>query len=413
MQGWTQLRALTPAQRNAFAASFLGWTLDAFDYFVLIFVIEDIGKAFHTDKTHIAFATTLTLAFRPLGALCFGWAADRYGRRLPLMINIVCYSVISLLCGFAPNLTVFLALRALFGIAMGGEWGLGASLAMESVPPETRGILSGLLQEGYVVGYLLAAVANWIVVPRLGWRWMFFVGLLPAFLSLFIRSRVQESPVWEQHHRSQQAVSAASPPLGDLLRQHAGLFFYLVALMTAFNFMSHGTQDLYPTFLKAQRHLSTGTVSTIAIIYNIGALIGGMFFGTLSQSIGRRRAIVIAALLALPIVPLWAFAPSLALLTLGAFMMQFMVQGAWGVIPGHLTELAPNALRSTFTGFAYQLGNLFASINLPLQTELAKRYGDNLALAMASVVGVVLLAVALITAVGREARGIAFTENNE
>jgi SHS family lactate transporter-like MFS transporter len=408
VEGWAQLRTLTPAQRNAFLACFLGWTLDAFDYFVLLFVLKDVAATFHVDKTQVAFATMLTLAFRPVGAFVFGWTADRYGRRLPLMLNIVCYSVINLFCGFAPTLTVFLILRALFGIAMGGEWGLGASLAMESVPPETRGVLSGILQEGYVVGYLLAAVAYWIVFPHLGWRWMFFIGVLPALLSLFIRSRVQESPVWEQQRGKQQERPTAGEGLGALIRQNAGLFLYLVILMTAFNFMSHGTQDIYPLFLQVQRKFPTGRVSTITIIFNIGALLGGICFGTLSQRIGRRRAIVIAALLALPVLPFWAFSHSWGMLAASAFVMQFMVQGAWGVIPGHLTELSPNALRSTFTGFAYQLGNLFASINLPLQTKLAERNGGNYALAMSSVVVVVLLAVAIITALGREAKGVQF-----
>src|SRR5579872_4723710 len=240
-----QLRDLTPDQRNAFVASFLGWTLDAFDYFVLIFVIKDVATYFHVANSRVADAVMLTLAFRPVGALLFGWAADRYGRRLPLMINVTCYSLISLLCGFAPTLTVFLVLRALFGIAMGGEWGLGTSLAMESVPEETRGVLSGLLQEGYPVGYLLAAIVYPIVVPHLGWRWMFFVGVVPALLSLFIRSKVRESPVWEQQRDRRAATSTAPVAIGDVIRRHGRLFLYLVLLMTAFNFMSHGTQDLY------------------------------------------------------------------------------------------------------------------------------------------------------------------------
>ncbi len=404
-----QLKTLTPVQRNAFIASFLGWMLDAFDFFVLIFVISDIAKEFHVKNSDVSFAIMLTLAFRPLGALAFGWAADRYGRRTPLMINVICYSIISLLCGFAPTLTIFLCLRALFGIAMGGEWGLGASLAMESVPAETRGLLSGILQEGYVVGNLLAAVAYAVISPRFGWRAMFFVGALPALLSLFIRSRVQESPVWEQQRRARETKAASAETGGDM-RKHAGLFLYLVALMTAFTFMSHGTQDIYPLFLKEQHKFSPHTVSFISIISNFGALTGGIFFGSLSQRIGRRKAIILAALLALPMIPLWAFSPTAALLAVGAFLMQFMVQGAWGVIPAHLSELAPNAMRGTFAGLAYQLGNLLSSVNGPLQTRLAERNENNYGGALAGVIVIALLCVAGVTAAGREARDVDFAE---
>ncbi|HZO87084.1 MAG TPA: MFS transporter [Chthonomonadaceae bacterium] len=407
---WAQVRELMPAQRNAFLASFLGWSLDAFDFFVLVFVIPDIAAEFGVKRSDVALSITLTLAFRPVGAFCFGWAADRYGRRVPLMINVLCYSLISLLCGFAPTLTVFLVLRSLFGIAMGGEWGLGAALAMESVPERMRGTLSGVLQEGYVVGYLLAAIVYPLVAPRWGWRAMFFVGVLPALLSVFIRARVQESPVWEQQQREREAGAAPLLPFSSVVRQHFRLFAYLILLMTAFNFMSHGTQDLYPTFLKEQHKLGPGMVSRIVILYNIGALLGGICFGSLSESIGRRRAIILAALLALPIVPLWAFSPFVGLLALGAFLMQFMVQGAWGVIPAHLSELAPNTARSTFTGFTYQLGNLLAAINAYLQARLAERPGWNYAMALSSVVVVVLLAVALITALGKEARGARFAD---
>lgn len=404
-----QWRALTSDQRNTFLACFLGWALDAFDFFVLVFVIKDIAAEFHVEKSQVSLALMLTLACRPIGAYLFGRAADRYGRRLPLMINILCYSLINSLCGFAPSLTVLLVLRALFGIAMGGEWGLGASLAMESVPAQSRGLLSGVLQEGYVVGYLLAAVVYRWVFPVFGWRGMFFLSALPALLSLFIRARVKESPLWEQQRRS-ATIERPTIGIGDVIRRHGALFIYLILLMTAFNFMSHGTQDIYPTFLQVQHHLSPDTVSTIAILYNLGALAGGIFFGSISQFIGRRRAIIIAALLALPIVPLWAYSSSTPMLTLGAVLMQFMVQGAWGVIPVHLSELSPNAFRGTVTGLTYQLGNLIASINGPLQTKLAESRHNNFSFALASIITIVLLAVALVTALGPEERGAQFVD---
>ncbi len=394
------LRSLLPDQRNAFLAAFLGWSLDAFDYFVLVFVIKDVAADFHTDKTHVSVALMLTLAMRPVGALIFGWLADRYGRRMPLMIDIILYSILELCSGFAPNLTWFLVLRALFGVAMGGEWGVGAALAMESIPEKSRGVLSGLLQEGYPVGYLLAAVVFPLVAPVLGWRWMFFIGVLPALLSFFIIAKVKESPAWQQNRER-----APKPNLIEALRSHGLLFGYLVILMAAFNFMSHGTQDLYPTFLQVQKHFGPRTVSTITVIANIGALSGGIFFGGLSQRIGRRKAIVTASLLGLPVVALWAFSPSAALLAVGSFLMQFMVQGAWGVIPAHLNELAPAALRGLFPGLAYQLGNLLASENAPLQSRIAESHHDDYSRAMAMVIVVVLVAVAVITALGREARG--------
>jgi SHS family lactate transporter-like MFS transporter len=403
-----ELRTLNADQRSAFLASFLGWTLDAFDYFVLVFVIKDVAAEFHVAKSAVTLALTLTLACRPIGAYLFGLAADRYGRRVPLMVNILCYSVINFLCGFSPSLIVLLGLRALFGVAMGGEWGLGAALAMESVPTRLRGLLSGVLQEGYVVGYLLAAVVYRVAFPVFGWRAMFWISALPALLTLFIRAKVKESPVWEEQRRQGLTADRSAPGIGAVIRQHGKLFAYLVVLMTAFNLMSHGTQDLYPTFLQVQRKLSPETVSNMAILYNLGALGGGIFFGSVSQRIGRRRAIIIAALLALPVVPLWVYAPSVVTLTLGAILMQFCVQGAWGVIPAHLAELAPNALRSTFTGFAYQVGNLIASVNAPLQTRLAERNGNDFALALSSVIVVVLLAVALVTALGREAPSVEF-----
>jgi len=396
----SMLRELTSSQKKAFIAAYLGWMLDAFDFFILVFVIKDVAKDFHTTKAAVTVAITLTLACRPIGAFLFGIAADRWGRKRPLMIDIVLYSVLELLSGFSPNLTTFLILRALFGVAMGGEWGLGASLALESVPAKTRGLLSGILQQGYPVGYLLAAVLFRFILPGLGWRWMFFIGVLPALLSLFIRAHVEESPVWEKGEHTRANFS-----IGDALRRSGVLFCYLVLLMTTFNFMSHGTQDLYPTFLQTQHHFDTDTVSNIAIIYNIGALIGGICIGALSERIGRKRAIVICALLGLLAVYPWAFSTTAAGLAIGAFMMQFFVQGAWGVIPAHLSELSPNTMRGTFTGFAYQLGNLVASSNAVIQTSLAESRHDNYAFAMATVISIVLVSVAVVTGFGPEARG--------
>jgi SHS family lactate transporter-like MFS transporter len=396
------LKALNREQRATFIASALGWTLDAFDFFLMVFVVKAVAKDFHAAKEDVLWAITLTLMFRPLGALFFGRLADRFGRRPILMINVLSFSFLELASAFAPSLTIFLILRALFGFAMGGEWGIGSSLVMESIPAQSRGTVSGILQEGYAFGYLLAAIVYGLFFNLVGWRGMFVVGVLPAALVFYIRMSVKESPVWEQHHRGAPRVD-----LVPLFRKHWKSFSYVILLMTAFTFFSHGTQDLYPTFLQ-EKGLPTGTVSTISIVANIGAIIGGITFGFYSQRIGRRRAIIIAALLALPIIPLWAFATTPLLLGLGAFLIQIAVQGAWGVVPAHLNELSPDELRGTFPGFAYQLGNFVASSNAVIQGWIAARHEGNFGLALAIVAAVAAIAVAMMAALGKEARHVTF-----
>jgi MFS transporter, SHS family, lactate transporter len=416
MQIFQLLRALTRPQRNAVISAYLGWTLDAFDFFILVFVIKDIAAEFQTDVTAVTFAILLTLAARPLGALLFGLAADRYGRRPTLMVNIIIYSVLEFASGFSPNLTVLLILRFLYGIAMGGEWGVGASLAMETIPEKARGVISGVLQAGYPSGYLLASVAYGLLFHTIGWRGMFMIGILPALLVLYIRQNVDESPAFLERARDTN-----KPSLLSVLSRHGRLFIYAVILMTCFNFFSHGTQDLYPTFLQVQRHLSVEAVSLIAIIYNIGAMVGGVVIGGLSERIGRRRAIAGAALLALPIIPLWAYSTEPAMLAIGAFLIQFAVQGAWGVIPVHLNELSPDEVRGTFPGFAYQLGNLIASVNATLQAAVAAAHPvvqatgttANYALALAGTAAIVSVLVALLALLGPEARGVRFGRPSE
>jgi SHS family lactate transporter-like MFS transporter len=402
---------LSGDQRNSFIAAFLGWTMDAFDYFIVVFVYADIAKTFHISNAEVAWVTTATLAMRPVGALLFGLWADRVGRRLPLMVDVMFYSVVGFLCAFAPNFTVLIFLRLLYGIGMGGEWGLGAALAMEKVPTERRGFFSGLLQMGYAFGYLLASVASLVVMNSLGlsWRWLFALSIIPALISLIIRYRVKESEVWEA---AQDRMRLTSTRIRDVLRDGAVIrrFFYLVALMTAFNWMSHGTQDVYPTFLGATANhgagLSSVTVKWIVIVYNIGAIFGGLFFGSMSQRFSRRYTVVFCALLGLPIVPLFAYSRTAAMLCLGAFLMQVCVQGAWGVIPAHLTELSPDAIRGLYPGVTYQLGNLLAAFNLPIQERLAESHGYPFALTVTIVP--VLLAVTILTLVGKDATGVRF-----
>jgi SHS family lactate transporter-like MFS transporter len=402
---------ITRDQRNSFIAAMLGWTMDAFDYFIVVFVYADIAKTFHHSKAEVAFVTTATLVMRPVGALLFGLWADRVGRRTPLMVDVIFYSVVGFLCAFAPNFTVLVILRLLYGIGMGGEWGLGAALAMEKVPAERRGFFSGLLQEGYALGYLSASIASLVVMDWLGlsWRWLFALSIVPALISLIIRYRVQESEVWEA---AQDRMKLTNTRIRDVLRSGAVVrrFFYLVALMTAFNWMSHGTQDVYPTFLTATANhgagLSSVTVKWIAVVYNLGAIIGGLFFGTMSQRYSRRYTVVFCAVLGLPIVPLFAYSRTAAMLCLGSFLMQLFVQGAWGVIPAHLTEMSPDAIRGLYPGVTYQLGNLIAAFNLPIQEHLAESHGYPFALAVTIVP--VLLAVAGLTLLGKDATGVRF-----
>jgi len=403
MQFLSVLRELNTTQRKVVLASFLGWTLDAFDYFLLVFVIPEVAKDFHVGISEVTFSLTLTLAMRPLGAFIFGRLADRYGRRPVLMVDIVLFAVLEAASALAPSLTVLLIVRALFGIAMGGEWGIGASLAMESIPAKARGAVSGLLQEGYAMGYLIGGLFYIALFDHIGWRGMFALGILPAILVLFIRRHVPESPIWETHTRH-----AARPSLAETMRGRWKLFAYLVVLMMAFNMFSHGSQDLYPTFLKQQLHFDTRTVGTLTVVLNLGAIVGGLFFGAWSEKIGRRRAIVIAALLAIPMIPMWAYGGSVVLLGIGVFMLQIAVQGAWGVVPVHLNELSPDAVRGTLPGFAYQGGNLLASVTAPFLTRVAEAHNNDYAFAMSVFIACVAVFLALVTAFGPEARGATF-----
>jgi SHS family lactate transporter-like MFS transporter len=410
MEALRMLKSLSATQRNTFIACFLGWTLDALDFFLLTFVFSSVGQQFGKTIEQVTFAITITLMMRPLGAFIFGWLGDRFGRRIPLMVDIVFYSVVELLTAFAPNFSSFLLLRALFGIGMGGEWGLGASLAMESLPTRTRGLFSGILQQGYAFGYLLAALVYWIVFPHFGWRGLFVVGALPALLVIYIRAHVPESPVWERNRASGNALRI---DLGRFVGEHWLLLVYAALLMTAFNYMSHGTQDLYATYLQKQRGFNSDQTSRVAIIYAVGMVCGGTVVGYLSQRWGRRRVIILCAILGMLLIPLWIFAPSTALLVVGGFLIQFMVQGAWGVVPVHLNELSPPDFRGTFPGLAYQLGNFAAAYAAQQQAWLAERFHGtngrpNYALTMAVVECVVFLAIIFLAAIGPEKRGREF-----
>jgi SHS family lactate transporter-like MFS transporter len=397
----------TKSQKNVVVAAYLGWTLDAFDFFLMVFMFKDIAATFHVDVKSVAEATFLTLAARPIGAFVFGRLADRFGRKPTLMWNILAFSILEAASGFAPSLLSFLALRFLFGIAMGGEWGIGSALTFETIPLRARGVVSGLLQAGYPSGYFVASVASYFFYDALGWRYMFLLGIVPAILVFFIRMGVDESPAFLE-----KRIKKEQSNLFEVIGRNWKIAVYAIVLMTAFNFFSHGSQDAYPNlFLKIQHGFDTKTLSLMTAIANIGAILGGIGFGFLSERIGRRRAITIAALLALPVIPFWAFGSTPLVLGIGAFLMQVSVQGAWGVIPVHLNELSPPEIRATFPGVVYQLGNFIASRNLPIQVMIAEAHANNYGLAMASVVGTVAIVIVLMVSWGPERRGVAMADS--
>jgi SHS family lactate transporter-like MFS transporter len=392
-------RGLTRPQKTAIWAGYLGWTLDAFDFFLLVFMLKAIAAEFHADIEQVSEALFLTLAARPAGALAFGWLGDRFGRRPMLMVVIAAFSVLSGLSGLAGSLGQLLLIRALFGFAMGGEWGLGASLVMETIPMRTRGVVSGLLQSGYPTGYLLASLVYFLFFDAIGWRAMFFIGLIPALFVLYIRSQVEESPTFSaRRHRPR-------PSLIAVFSEHWRIALYLIVLMTGMNFLSHGTGDLYPTFLQQQRHLDTQATGLLAIVLNVGSIIGAIGFGLFAERIGRRRNLALACLMVVPVIPLWAWSGSLTALGAGAFLMGFAVQGAWGNIPAYLNELSPGAVRAMFPGLVYQLGNLIASRVSPVQAHIAESRGGDFAYAMALTTVITALVLIAIIWFGPERRG--------
>lgn len=390
------MQAFTRTERNVVFACVSSWMLDAFDFFILVFVLTQISKTFSTALSSVSVALTLTLAARPIGAFIFGRAAEKYGRKPVLMANILSFTSMGLLAAFSPNLIIFLILRFIYGIPMGGIWGVASSLAMETISQEKRGFVSGMFQAGYPAGYLLAAIVNYLFLDALGWRGLFILGALPALLVIFIYYKVPESPSW-------QAVKThtASISLWKTIQNHFVICLFAVLLMTCFNFFSHGTQDLYPTFLEVNHHLDHKQFSVIAIFYNIAGILGGLFFGSISQYLGRRQAIMLAAVLAIPVIPLWAFSSSIWGLGIGAFIIQFMVQGAWGVVPAYLNELMPEGTKATLSGLVYQTGNLFASVNAILQPAIASQFDNNYGIAMAMVTGTIAICLIILMFVGK------------
>lgn len=382
----TVLATITWVQWAQFITGWLAWTCDAIDFFsVSLSVVrlqEQFGKSTHTITTSI----TLTLLFRSLGALIFGVASDRFGRKWPLVINLVLVGVLELAAGFVNTFPQFLALRSLFGIGMGGVWGLAASTALENLPVEARGIASGFLQQGYAMGYLLAACINLKLVPAVedGWRALFWAASGITFFVAIIRAIVPESAVFlkakeEERKRGDTRTTSEKSKifvkeLGAMLKQHWLLCIYAVLLMSGFNFLSHGSQDLYPTYLQTSKNFTPHDATIATIIGNCGAITGGVIAGMVSQHIGRRLTIVIFVCLVAAFIPLWILPTSFGALSAGAFCLQIGVQGAWGVIPIQLAEMSPPAFRATFPGVAYQIGNMISAASAQIEAT----GGDNL-----------------------------------
>jgi MFS transporter, SHS family, lactate transporter len=394
----------TRDQWYAVLASTIGWTLDSFDYFVVVMALTEIAKEFHRTNADVAFTIFLTLAMRPVGAFLFGLMADKYGRRIPLMIDVIAFSVLSIASGLAPNFGSFVAARMLFGIAMGGEWGAGASLVLEKVAPKWRGLLSGVLQQGYTTGNLLASLGYFLLVPHFGWRVLFFVGGAPALLAFFIRRNVSESEVWERTHRKEWR------DLWKTIGANLKVFLYLVLFLTFMGFCGHGTQDMYPTFLKTQRGFSAQSAAVMTMIANLGALVGGILVAMTSDRFGRRRSIACGLGIAILVIPLWVFSPGTAMLAAGAFFIQFGVHGAWGVVPAHISELAPDQIRGFMPGFAYQCGIFFAGSISYLQALFAGATSYSNAMALTALV--VFASTAVVISLGPEKKGVVFGKNS-
>jgi len=401
----------SPAQRRTLFAGVGSWAMDAFDFFVLVFVLSTMADAFRITVLTASLAITFTLIARPIGALIFGPLAEKFGRKPVLIANIAVFAAIELATAASPNFTTFFILRVVYGVAMGGVWGVASALTMETIPRHARGTVSGLFQAGYPLGYLIASIVYGLFGVAVGWRGMFVIGALPVLLAVYIYFKVDESPVWLASRGV--AGRSAHTKIWPAIVKNWPVLLFAVILMAAFNYFSHGTQDLYPTFLKLQHGFAPSTISIIAICYNIAAILGALLAGTLSERFGRKRIIILFAALALPCIPLWAFATGSVALGIGAFLVQFMVQGAWGVIPAYLNELVPEGTRAVLPGFVYQLGNVIAAPNATIQALIATSNHGNYGLALAIVAGSVAVIIIVLMSFSRETRGRVFAPATE
>jgi SHS family lactate transporter-like MFS transporter len=396
-----QTNSNTPKGSAAFIAGTIGWTLDAFDFFLVVFCLTAVGREFHQSDANVSLSIVATLAFRPVGGFLFGILADRYGRRIPMIWNLVLCALIQGLSGMAPTFAIFLASRALFGVVMGGQWGVGASLAMEKVPVKYRGLLSGVLQQGYAAGYLLAAVSYYFLFDRFGWRPLFFLASLPALLAAaFVAFCVEESEVWRETR--QETWSG----LAKALLSNWKMLLYITGFAMTMHMASHGSQDMYPTFLERQWGFKPTERAELTAFSMLGAILGGILCGFLSDRFGRRRSMIVALVGAIVVVPLWAFAPSIPLLVTGAFLIQFMIQGAWGVVPAQLAELSPDNVRGFLPGFGNACGVVLASVVVYLEALIAHR--TSYSVAMASTAAIVLVCAIVVISSGPERKAAKF-----
>ncbi|GAA6064042.1 hypothetical protein JCM10212_001468 [Sporobolomyces blumeae] len=373
------LGSITVMQWLSFTSAFIAWTCDAIDFFGVSLGAGRLSVAFDKPLKTITTAITLTLLFRPLGAIIFGLAGDRYGRKWPLIVDLLCCGVLSLATAFTKTFGAFLAVRSLFGIAMGGIWGLSAAQGLETLPVEARGLFSGILQEGYAVGYLLSAVVNLTVVAKHNdWRILFFFGAAAAAFAAVLRAVLPESSYFLERRAAEKAagttVSSAQKSktflreAGRAVKLHWVRCVFSLCLMTGFNFFSHGSQDVYPSLIKESKGLSAHQATLATIIGNCGAIAGGVVAGFVSQYLGRRLTIIVCCLWTIAFIPLWYLPNSFGPLAVGAFCVQVGVQGAWGVVPIYLMEISPVAFRSVFPGVAYQLGNMVSSASAQIET---------------------------------------------
>ncbi|KAJ1958367.1 Carboxylic acid transporter [Linderina pennispora] len=414
-----ELMKLTPRQAFTFSVAFLGWMVDAIDFFCVSMTTTELAASFDCEVSDVTSAITTTLMLRPIGALIFGVIADRYGRRIPLMANLFLFTVIELASGFSKNLSTFIGLRAVYGILMGGEWGLGNSLAMETLPVASRGIFSGILQEGYAVGNLIAALLYYAVVPNLGWRALYWISIIPAVITIGLAYFLKETDVWLANRATQRGKSKRMYQTAiDMLKKHWLRCIYSIILMAGMNFMSHGSQDLYPTFLKKQHGYTPRQATIGTVVGNLGAIVGGIIFGYNSEYFGRRRTIAFCCICGACFIPLWILPQKYGPLLAGAFFMQVFVQGAWGVIPVYLSEISPAAFRSTFPGLSYQLGNLISASASQIEAKLGEKnplpelrdgkripdYGRT----QGTLIGIIFAIVFILVIIGREERGKVF-----
>ncbi|GLB38825.1 putative MFS general substrate transporter [Lyophyllum shimeji] len=427
------LAEVTWVQWALFFSGWLAWTCDAIDFFAVSLSVSRLQVQFNKKTNDITTAITLTLLFRTVGAIIFGVLSDRFGRKWPLVGNLALISLLQLGGGFVQTFRQFLALRSLFGIGMGGIWGLAASTALENLPVEARGLASGVLQQGYAVGYLLAACINLRLVPETKetWRSLFWTAAGISMFAAGVRALLPESEVFLKAKAIEKAKGTDTSKktkifikeTGEMLKRHWLLCIYAVLLMTGFNFLSHGSQDLYPTYLQTSKNFSPHNATVATIIGNCGAIAGGAFAGYISQYIGRRLTIVIFVLWIGAFIPLWILPSSFGPLSAGAFFIQFGVQGAWGVIPIQLAEMSPPAFRATFPGVAYQLGNMVSSA----ASQIEAKGGENLkttiikggkptvvadyATVQGILIGVVAAFVIFITIIGPEKHGSHFEKH--